>query len=75
MNKKQYKEIADQMVPHIEEVLKILSAYGIESARLYTTSSDGYFSICLSQKDNDDDVEICRLGSDKEVRLKVSEVL
>ena len=69
MNKKQYKEIADQMVPHIEEVLKTLKA------RLYITSSDGYFSVSLSQKDNADDVEICRLGSDKEVRLKVSEVL
>ena len=75
MNRKQYKEIADQMVPHIEEVLKTLTVYGIESARLYITSSDGYFSVSLSQKDNDDDVEICRLGSDKEVRLKVSEVL
>lgn len=75
MKKEQCKKIADQVVPHIEAILEILTANEIESMRLYITSSDGYFSASLSQSENDREIEIYRPDSDHNVRWKVSEDL
>lgn len=75
MKKEQYKKIAEQVIPHIEAILKTLTANDIELMRLYITSSDGYFSASLSQSENDRDIEIYRPDSDHNVRWKVSEEL